>query len=84
VEPGLSIIGEQSIAQQRFKEVNNRGVFTIVEMVRLKYMLDIIGMKDHVGRPDQKVDRRDVAITLKHSHVKAKSIALDSASTSPE
>ena len=60
------------------------GIFAVVAMVLLQYMLDIVRVKDHVGWPDEKADRHDVAITLELGHIKAQGVALDVARTSPK
>ena len=61
--------------------MNEKGIFAVVAMVLLEHMLDILRVKNHVGRPDQEADRHDVAITLEHGHVEAEGVALDATRT---
>ncbi len=81
VQPGLPVVGEESLAKQGTEEVHEIGIFAVVAMILLQHMLDIVRVKNHVGRPHEKADRHDVAVALEHGHVKAEGIALNSTRT---
>ena len=81
VQPRQPVVGEESLAKQGPEEVHEIGIFAVVAMILLQHMLDIVRVKNHVGRSQQEADRHDVAIALEHGLGKAEGIALNSTRT---
>jgi len=64
VQPGVSIVGEQAIAQRQAKRLMGNASLAIVEVILLDDMAHAIRMEDQYPRTDHRRQRHEIAVTL--------------------
>src|SRR5712691_6947344 len=53
MQPGFPIVSDESPAEQGLKDLVGIGVFVVVSLILLEYMLDAIRVVDQVGGPEK-------------------------------
>ncbi len=64
VEPGLAIVGEEPIAEDLLGRLHHGKVFTVGAVILLEDALHLIGVIEHVGRPEEEAEVDHVTIAL--------------------
>ncbi len=77
VQPGLSIVGEESIAEDLLGRLHHGKVFTVVAMILLEDALHLIRVIEHIGWPEQEAEVSHVTIPLPDVKGKADGVALE-------
>ncbi len=76
-QPGLSLAGEESIAEYLSGRLHVGKVLRVVAMILLEHALHMIGVIEHVGRPEQEAEADHVAIPVPNVKGKADGVALE-------
>src|SRR5215813_14623527 len=77
VQPGRSIVGEESVAKDLLGRLHVGKVLLIGAMILLEHPLHLIGVIEHVGGPEEEAEADDVPILVPEVLGKANGVALE-------
>jgi hypothetical protein len=70
MQPGFSVVGDESFTEQRLKDLVRKEVFVIVLLILLEDMLNAIRVVDQVGGPDEEAYPDNITVLLGHGQSK--------------